>query len=195
MTPRRLRTALPALLLPLALLSGCDGGSGGPDDGSSGESSPPASASEPNVPSASATGAVALESPCDVVDQDEIASLMGLKHVEGDPIGDDTSGTMVCSFFDTDHLDAPLLSLQTSATDQFDQFLSFSKGGGELEPIDVPGADEAAVLVDSDPDFPGVTIVAHTPGRLHVAVVGDKTVAAARKLGIGAITLLVAGSA
>ena len=204
MTVRRphaaLPTLLPALLLPLVLLAGCDGGSSDrvSAGASEGASSPGSSASEPDVPSASAPsfvgGGGGPANPCDVVDQDEVAALMGLKHIEGDPAGGFTS-TETCSFFDTEHLDAPLLTLQTSATDDYDQFLALSKNGmGEPEPIDVPGADEAAVLVDDDPEFPGATVVAHTPGLLQVAVVGDKSVEAARRLGIDAVTLLVASS-
>ena len=191
MTVRRPLAALPALLLPLALLAGCDGGS---DKPAADPTSPEASASGPDVPPASASDAGDLQNPCDVVDQEEVAALMGLKHIEGDPAGGFTN-TETCSFFDTEHLDAPLLTLQTSATDDYDQFLALSKNGmGAPEPIDVPGAEEAAVLVDDDPEFPGATVVAHTPGRLQVVVVGDKTVAAARTLGIKAITLLVAAS-
>ena len=59
---------------------------------------------------------------------------------------------------------------------------------------DIPGADEAAILVDSDTDFPGVTLVAHTPGRLQVVTIGDKTVESAKALGVKALTLLVAAN-
>ena len=89
MTARRLRLAVPALLLPLALLTGCDGGSGGPDDPAAGstpsETSPSSGDSTPDdsTPDASATDAGDMKNPCDAVDQAEIAKLMGLKKVKG----------------------------------------------------------------------------------------------------------------
>ena len=175
--PRRsVRCALAAASLLLGTACGL---------GSSGDSTSTASGPAADVPN-----------PCDVVSAAQVRRLVGGKlTAERDPVGD---GTLVqnCDYRGGG-IDTPTLTLQsTPSQDSIDQVVSLMTAGREeddVTPVDVEGAEDAAMITERDPSLDIVTLVASTGNVLHTVIVGAKDARTAQDIAREAIALLVAG--
>ncbi len=175
---RRLLLVPVLVLVPAAVLAGC---------------------SEPSSYSAPGREPLATPSahPCDVVSDDEAADLLGVDAVTGEKIDNsDLAGgesIATCQYLRTDPAQ-PGLTLQTSATDDFDGLLAmFSGGGDDLAKVRVEGAEASALVVDENDVVDIYTVVALARGEVHLAIVDAPTRARAVRTATGAVELLVAG--
>lgn len=135
--------------------------------------------------------------PCDVVSDEEAADLLGVEAVTGEEIDNaDLAGgesIATCQYLRADPAE-PGLTLQTSATDDFDGLLAmFSGGGDDLAEVRVAGAEASALVVDENDVVDIYTVVALARGEVHLAVVDAPTRARAVRIATGAVELLVAG--
>ncbi|GAA1927952.1 hypothetical protein GCM10009737_32260 [Nocardioides lentus] len=161
----RVRSAALASASALLLLGACGGGGADRSDaGSDVGSSPPASSPAPSGSAGSEqeadpdTGEDAdrpLPDPCALVTAAEAAEVLGSRRsserIEGDG---PTAGTVTCRFAGGPDVDDPGLDVIVSDADGADiATLTRAYGavpGVEEEPLEVPGSDGAALLVEDD---------------------------------------------
>ncbi|HEU5037575.1 MAG TPA: hypothetical protein VFT70_11255 [Nocardioides sp.] len=162
-----MRNAIGAVVLGLALLSGC-----GSDDE---PESTPAPAGTPTAPAATTSAATSpadVPHPCDTATKADVAGLVGGRVTVTRVPETGTGPQMTCTFVPAD-LDRPTVTLQTTVDGgTLDDYVALMTAtGATASDVDVPGAARAALLVDDRAGRPGATAVTEVDGTIRAALV------------------------
>lgn len=132
--------------------------------------------------------------PCDVVSAAAVGRLVGATVTTSRLPATGQASLMTCTYSSTDP-DVPIVTLQTTLDGgSVQDFLRLTLvGGGHATELDLPGADDAAMVVDDDPKFPTATAVASVDGTLMASIAGGVGGSAPTDLARDTLALLAAG--
>jgi hypothetical protein len=178
-----------ALALAVAVLTGCSGSSSAPAAGPE----PTAATSSDDMGSHTPTD---LQHPCDLVSGRTASEALGEKVTTHQVKSELAARTLDCSYVpaETD-VDAPFLEIRSTPDPvALESMIRLYLGVDRLphHPVDIPGADDAEVVLEPEDDL--VTVFFKQGFVTHAVVLGVGDLARAERIGIRLAKLVLAGN-